>query len=224
MDTLYGLVDTGDLTSIQKKALPVKRVSLTFQGIAAYSIALGVNPLRFFYPKGDARPVYTAFDKQVLDDIGRIPILRLNHYEPFFCRFFDTALYQYQGNIFERLSVLYGYRAGWAKEIRGKGSSINPVRKEIVDELGRYKTLSIDKRSKMRFKTDYLPEIAEALGVSLHWLFNCGVPMFTDSQCGDRLFDLYTLLSKEDQQMFISLLHELAETNQKGEEDAKHGA
>lgn len=221
VDTLFGLIDTGDLNAIRNSDLPVKRQSLRFQGITAYSKVLGVNPLRLFYLKGNAHPSYTEFDKQVLDDIKQIPILQLSHYEPFFQRFFDTSLYHSRNDVYERLSKLYGYRVGWAKEIKGKGSSINPVRKEIADELARYKSLRIDMRSKMRFKTDYLPEIAEALGVSLHWLFHCGVPMFTDSQCGDRLFDLYTLLSKEDQQMFISIMHELAEPYRSGEEGSQ---
>lgn len=56
------------------------------------------------------------------------------------------------------------------------------------------------------FDSNCMPEYAEFLGISLHWLWSLPVPLYTKSQTGDLVFDFYTLMQPKDQLEFVHFI------------------
>lgn len=77
--------------------------------------------------------------------------------------------------------------------------------KNVMQEIERFKK---SKRSiYFRFASDYWPDLATVMGISLHWVLGIQRhPLFCETAAGDQLFDYFTLMEPAGKKMFVGYL------------------
>ena len=83
--------------------------------------------------------------------------------------------------------------------------SPDPASQIVCQELSSYRASHYSNR--FAFSSNALVEMAQYVGVSLHWLFNFKRPFYCHTQLADEIFDYYSLLDPKQQILFYRFLN-----------------
>lgn len=185
--------------------------SLISEHLAEYAAATGYSIHDIFY--GIGSPIQTAYsenDELVLFFLNSLNEAQLHNLLHFLKTAYPNQLFYVGRDLrpsrkFRELLLRLPRGA-----LRFKGNSFFdvPDSSKLSDltknEFQRY--ASVHSSIRLVFKTDCWPELADYIGVSLHWIWNMKGPLYCNKQIGDEVFDYYTLMQPEEKTAFVDFM------------------
>lgn len=206
--TINHLIKTNKLR-FYKPGSPITNKNLLCEYLGDYVAGSGYSLQDVLFGFGvKAKPNYTDNDALVIRLLNFIPDHILDRLFISIQEFFPNAFFHElsaEKKISKRIYMLFSRlpRNGFSKKLSTVTSDLPAAFHEDVERF--YK---VHRSVFFVFNSNYSLEYAQVFGVSLHWLWNPSLPLYTDSLIADRIFDYYTLMQPNEQKEFaLFLLH-----------------
>lgn len=187
---------------------------LRMDEIECYSDSSGCSLRYFFYGNDRVETTYTVNDlfvQRVLNLLSDDALSKLLFYIK---SFFENDKYNCT---IERVSYRLTYLMKYITEVPSEsaiasqeamGKKFTPDEKELlIADFERYN--KVHRSVNFCFNSEASIAWATFLGVSVHWIYHLKKPLYCTSELAEQIFDCYTLMSKEQQDMFVMLLKEI---------------
>lgn len=175
--------------------------------ICDYIEGTGYTLIDVFYGVGSsAETEYTSYDSAVIDFLNSLSLGELE------------ALYQFLQNVYPNEFYYIGSDMRPSQKLREimlrmprgslqKGNKtfnmpgVGHLSEEAKADIAHYNKLHAFPN--YTFDVNCMPELAEFVGVSLHWIWNLTEPLYCNTQIADCIFDFYTMMQPSDQLEFL---------------------
>lgn len=182
--------------------------SFKYSSLSAYLKAAEVSAYEILHGDQICENLYTEQDAFVLEFIN---LLNKNQQR---C-LYDVLRQIYPKDIFETLkgqrinhkifSLFSLLPYGHVTRIAKRDATIPRFDKLTNDALTQVERISRGRNDDIVIPTDTIPSLASFLGISLHFMLDLEVPLYSKTQEGDLIFDYYTLLSPAQREVVLAL-------------------
>lgn len=175
----------------------------TYAHISGYSV-------RYFLYGSDEAPLthYSKIDAlviQALDSMEseHLTLLKKAVHAFYYSPIMDTELLKTTPS--KRILAILKSRKGAGLIESIPENELYKYRENVTTEVARYKKTGYSYR--FRFITDYLPDLATMVGVSLRWIMGIhDSPVYCKTAEADDIFDLFTLMTPTQKIGFVGIL------------------
>lgn len=191
--------------------------SLKLSKLEQYATATGTPVINFLFDDIPLHTYYTPNDDTVLNFLKRLNVYNARKYLALFTSLFENPLLKLSGTPCNKLLEVIHHRKNGEKMFALDPFEVPEYKvlsKDILPELTRWRN-SGRQTSKFNIHSEYLTDLATFYGVSVHWLLNLTMPFYCSNREADRIFDLYTLLTASEQELFCRIIEELSHTSRK---------
>lgn len=203
------LLNSENLLHYANDYAPVTYKSLRYSGLDAYADASGFS-IRYFLFGSDEPPVsyYTPIDKYVIGALNELSSSQLTVLKQATNLFFsdptmkDSDAYTNPSRRF--LAQLKSRKESGLPDAIPE-EDLYKYQKDVMVEVRRYKNSRYV--PSFLFNSDYWPELATLIGISVHWLL--GIKhhaLFCNEAVADDIFDMYTLMQPFNKASFVGML------------------
>jgi hypothetical protein len=200
-----------EIIRFQKTDNTLTNKSLLYSSLDMYCEATG-HSLRYFLFGSEDTPVpsYTQQDKDVVTALNSLNPDQLNLLKNAIQLFYYSPIMEQQDLPTPAMRFVAAYRSrGLSVPDDLSGENADKYRLDIVTELHRFKRAFYSPL--FNFLTDYWPDLAVFVGVSVRWLLGVkNSKLYCSSSDADDVFDLYTLMAPIHKRNFIGLLSRLS--------------
>ena len=155
----------------------------------------------------NAFPDYTKYDEKVIPMIRGLSIADCKWMEDMIMRYHPvllTWINNLNGNPTDRFNAYLSSRRPPFVRREQASFFLRPGydTEEVCQEILRIRRMSSDGR----YTTDFLPKLAQASGVSVHWIIGLTGALYCNTPDQEEIYDLFTLLPDSKKQMVVKML------------------